>query len=56
MLEKIVSGAQTGADRGALDAALARGVPIGGWVPAGRRAEDGEKTVENTIPLECAHS
>lgn len=41
MLEKIVSGAQTGADRGALDAALARGFPVGGWVPAGRRAEDG---------------
>ena len=41
MIENIVSGAQTGADRGALDAALARGVPIGGWVPAGRRAEDG---------------
>lgn len=42
MLEKIVSGAQTGADRGALDAALARGFPVGGWIPAGRRAEDGE--------------
>ena len=42
MVEKIVSGAQTGADRGALDAALSRGFPIGGWVPAGRRAEDGE--------------
>lgn len=42
MLEKIVGGAQTGADRGALDAALARGFPVGGWVPKGRRAEDGE--------------
>lgn len=41
MLEKIVSGAQTGADRGGLDAALAKGVPIGGWVPKGRKAEDG---------------
>ena len=41
MIEKIVSGAQTGADRGGLEAALARGVPVGGWVPAGRRAEDG---------------
>ena len=41
MLEKIVSGAQTGADRGGLDAALAKGLPIGGWVPKGRRAEDG---------------
>ena len=41
MLEKIVSGAQTGADRGGLDAALAKGVPIGGWIPKGRKAEDG---------------
>lgn len=40
-LEKIISGAQTGVDRGALDAALARGFPCGGWVPAGRLAEDG---------------
>jgi hypothetical protein len=37
----IVSGGQTGADRAALDAALALGLPIGGWVPKGRRAEDG---------------
>lgn len=38
---KIVSGAQTGVDRAALDAALALGVPAGGWVPEGRKAEDG---------------
>ena len=37
----ILSGGQTGADRAALDAALAAGVPCGGWCPAGRRAEDG---------------
>lgn len=37
----IVSGGQTGADRGALDAALEAGAPCGGWCPAGRRAEDG---------------
>lgn len=40
-LEKIVSGGQTGVDRAALDAALARGIVVGGWCPAGRRAEDG---------------
>jgi len=36
----VISGGQTGADRGALDAALDAGVPIGGWAPAGWRAED----------------
>lgn len=40
-LRKIVSGGQTGVDRGALDAALAAGFPCGGWAPAGRIAEDG---------------
>lgn len=40
-LRKIVSGGQTGVDRAALDAALAHEVPVGGWCPRGRRAEDG---------------
>lgn len=38
---KIVSGGQTGADRAALDWALAHGVLHGGWCPAGRKSEDG---------------
>lgn len=38
---RIISGGQTGADRAALDAAMALGIPHGGFVPAGRRAEDG---------------
>lgn len=41
MIRKIVSGAQTGADRAALDAAMELCVPHGGWVPRGRLAEDG---------------
>lgn len=41
MLTKVISGGQTGADRGALDAALAAGFTCGGWCPRGRRAEDG---------------
>jgi hypothetical protein len=40
-LKRIVSGAQTGADRAALDAALELGVPCGGWVPKGRIDEYG---------------
>ena len=41
MIEKIISGGQTGADRAALDAALELGIPHGGWIPKGRLAEDG---------------
>lgn len=40
-LEKIISGGQTGADRAAWDAAIEAGVATGGFVPAGRQAEDG---------------
>lgn len=40
-LTKIVSGGQTGVDRAALDAARVAGKPYGGYVPAGRAAEDG---------------
>jgi len=38
---KIISGGQTGVDRAALDWAIQRGIPHGGWCPQGRRAEDG---------------
>lgn len=46
MITKIISGGQTGADRGGLDAAIALGIntPANapwGWCPLGRRAEDG---------------
>lgn len=41
VVEKIVSGGQTGVDRAALDVALALGIHCGGWCPKGRRAEDG---------------
>lgn len=41
MIRMIVSGGQTGVDRAALDAAIARGIPTGGWCPKGRLAEDG---------------
>lgn len=41
MIKKIISGAQTGADRAALDFAINNDIPHGGWVPKGRKAEDG---------------
>jgi hypothetical protein len=49
MVEKIVSGGQTGVDRAALDVALELGIPCGGWCPAGRRAEDGR--IPDRYPL-----
>jgi hypothetical protein len=48
-LFRVISGGQTGVDRGALDAALDVGVPCGGWCPAGRRAEDG--TIPGRYPV-----
>lgn len=41
LIDKIVSGGQTGADRAALDWACRRGVAHGGWCPKGRLAADG---------------
>ncbi len=46
MIAKIISGGQSGADRGGLDAAIHCDWPHGGWCPKGRKAEDG------AIPLE----
>ncbi len=40
-VEKIISGGQTGADQGALDAAMACDFPHGGAIAAGRKTEAG---------------
>lgn len=48
-LKKIVSGGETGVDRGALDAALAVGFECGGWAPGDRMAEDG--VISDRYPL-----
>jgi hypothetical protein len=50
MIEKVISGGQTGVDRAALDVALELGLPCGGWCPKGRRAEDGP--IPERYPLE----
>lgn len=42
LISKIISGGQTGVDRGALEAALEAGFPYGGLIPKGRMAEDGQ--------------
>ena len=51
---KIVSGGQTGADRAALDWALAQNLPCGGWCPKGRKAEDG--AIDSKYPLKESSS
>ena len=49
MIEKVVSGGQTGVDRAGLDAAMEAGIPVGGYCPKGRLSEDG--TVPECYPL-----
>lgn len=49
LVHGVISGGQSGVDRGALDAALRRGVPVDGWCPAGRLAEDGP--IHESYPL-----
>ncbi len=50
----LISGGQTGVDRGALDAAMELGIPHGGWCPRGRLAEDG--TIPERYQLRESHS
>jgi hypothetical protein len=41
MISKIISGGQTGVDRAALDVAIELGLSYGGWLPRGRKTEEG---------------
>lgn len=41
MIKEIISGGQTGADQAALDVAIKFAIPHGGWIPKGRRTENG---------------
>jgi hypothetical protein len=40
--QRIISGGQTGVDRAGLDAAMKAGLLVGGYVPEGILAEDGQ--------------
>jgi len=52
VVEKITSGSQTGADRAALDSAILRGIPHGGWRPAGRKA-NATVTWQSVAGVDC---
>jgi hypothetical protein len=52
-VRKIVSGGQTGVDRAALDFAIKRGIPHGGYCPKGRRSESGRIASKYRL-TECA--
>lgn len=41
MIRRIISGGQAGADKAGLDAAIELGIPHGGWIPKGRKTEEG---------------
>jgi len=49
VVERVISGGQSGVDRAALDAALELGIVCGGWCPRGRLAEDGR--IPDRYPL-----
>ncbi|MCD6429965.1 MAG: putative molybdenum carrier protein [Deltaproteobacteria bacterium] len=53
-VKKIVSGGQTGVDRAALDVAMELNIPVGGWCPKGRNAEDGP--IDAKYPLKETNS
>jgi len=42
MIKEIISGGQTGAERAALDVAIKLDIPHGGWIPNGRKTENGK--------------
>ena len=54
MINKIVSGGQTGTDRAGLEAAMNAGLSCGGWCPKGRKAEDGK--IPDKYPLQETES
>lgn len=55
-IKKVVSGGQTGVDRAALDAAIQAGFEYGGWLPKGRKCEDGPLDAKYDAMSEMASS
>jgi len=53
---KIISGGQTGVDRAALDAAMEKGMEVGGWCPRDRRSEEGAIPVHYPLKETAARS
>ena len=49
MLKKIISGCQSGADIAGIDAAIMNGFPYGGWVPKGRKTENGPLPLKYSV-------
>ncbi|MCH8151695.1 MAG: putative molybdenum carrier protein [Planctomycetes bacterium] len=49
MIERIITGGQTGVDRAALDVAIKLDLPCGGWCPKGRASEQGP--IADVYPL-----
>ncbi len=47
--QKIISGGQTGVDRGVWDACLDNNFKYGGWCPKGRMAEDGKIDIKYNL-------
>lgn len=54
MIEKIVSGGQTGVDRAALDVAIILGIHYGGWCPKGRIDESGVIPIKYNALIEVS--
>ncbi len=50
MIRKIISGGQTGTDIAGIDAAIACNIPYGGWLPKGRKTENGPGCMSIWMP------
>jgi hypothetical protein len=53
MLERVISGGQTGVDQAALRVAKAIGLATGGWAPLGWETEDGPASWLAGYGLDC---